>query len=272
MSLSSPQSVQGRTQVREAIADAAARTGVDFGFLYSQAQIESSLDPDAKAPTSSAAGLFQFTRQTWLSTLKEHGPEHGLAWAADAISRAPDGRYTIADPALRSSVMDLRYDAAASSAMAAEFARDNQSFLQSELGRALEPVDLYLAHFLGPAGAAEFLSAHDADPEGLAASAFPAAASANRSIFYDASGRARSYAEVRTRFADRMAGPDSAPPPMSTASYVKSRAAQAVFGSSRASDAGQAMRSFEAMPGQLSLRFAAAAYRRLEALGPGGRN
>lgn len=272
MSVSTPQSVQGRAQVREAIAGAAARTGVDFGFLFSQAQIESSLDPDAKAPTSSAAGLFQFTRQTWLSTLKQHGPEHGLSWAADAITRTTDGRYTIADPALRSSVMDLRFDATASSAMAAEFARDNQSFLQSELGRALEPVDLYLAHFLGPAGAAEFLAAHDSDPEGLAATAFPAAASANRSIFYDPSGRARSYAEVRSRFADRMAGAASGPPPVLTASYVRSRATQAASGSSQDAGSGQAMRSFEAMPGRLSLGFAAAAYRRLEALGPGGRS
>lgn len=272
MSISTPQAIHSRAQVREAIADAAARSGVDFGYLYSQAQLESSLDPEAKAPTSSAAGLFQFTRQTWLATLKEHGREHGFAWAADAISRSADGRYTIADPTLRSSILDLRYDAGAASAMAAEFARDNQSFLQSQLGRALEPVDLYLAHFLGPAGAAEFLAAHDTDPEGIAAASFPAAATANRSIFYDAAGRARSFSEIRTRFADRMADASNSAPPVLTASFVRARASQSVASGTGPGDPNQGMRGFEAMPGRLSLGFAAAAYRRLETLGPGGRS
>jgi soluble lytic murein transglycosylase-like protein len=53
-------------QVREAIAQASDKTGVDFAFLLATAKRESSLNPKARAKTSSAKGLFQFLDQTWL--------------------------------------------------------------------------------------------------------------------------------------------------------------------------------------------------------------
>ncbi len=74
-----------RDLVGSAIQRAAARTNVDFGYLFNQAKVESGLDPDAKARTSSATGLFQFIDQTWLGTVKKHGAAHGLDWAANAI-------------------------------------------------------------------------------------------------------------------------------------------------------------------------------------------
>ena len=71
--------VQGiRGVVEAAIQRAAQATGMDFGFLMKTARRESSLDPRARAASSSAAGLFQFVDQTWLSTLKQHGAKHGL--------------------------------------------------------------------------------------------------------------------------------------------------------------------------------------------------
>lgn len=64
-------SVQGiRGIVEAAIGRAAKATGVDVGFLMKTANRESSFNPRAQASTSSAAGLFQFVDQTWLSTLK----------------------------------------------------------------------------------------------------------------------------------------------------------------------------------------------------------
>ncbi|MGL4729664.1 MAG: transglycosylase SLT domain-containing protein, partial [Bosea sp. (in: a-proteobacteria)] len=54
------------TPVTMAIRDGAAKTGTDFGYLVRTAQRESALDPNAKARTSSATGLFQFIDQTWL--------------------------------------------------------------------------------------------------------------------------------------------------------------------------------------------------------------
>jgi pyruvate/2-oxoglutarate dehydrogenase complex dihydrolipoamide acyltransferase (E2) component len=261
--------VDGKVQVRHAIAGAAARTGVDFGFLYSQAQLESALDPEARAPTSSAAGLFQFTKQTWLATLKRHGRAHGADWAADAIRRNADGSHSVADPALRDAVFNLRFDPALSSAMAAEFALDNKDFLEGAIGRAAEPVDLYLAHFLGAGGAADFLKAHDADPDAVAALAFPAAAAANRSVFYDAAGRGRSFSEVRSRFAERMATAGAAAPAPSTMDFVSARSVRARQAQIALSPADPGLRPFEKMPGRLSVGFAAAAYERLATLGPG---
>ena len=46
-------------RVSLAIGNAAKRTGVPFNYLMAQARVESSLDPDAQASSSSAAGLFQ---------------------------------------------------------------------------------------------------------------------------------------------------------------------------------------------------------------------
>ena len=41
-------------EVKAAISRAASRTGVDFNYLVAQARIESGLNPQAKARTSSA--------------------------------------------------------------------------------------------------------------------------------------------------------------------------------------------------------------------------
>jgi hypothetical protein len=193
---------QGR--VDAAIRQAAARSGVDFGYLYHQARIESGFNPDAKARTSSATGLYQFVDQTWLATIDKHGANHGLGWAANAVQRGANGRYFVSDPQLRQQVMNLRRNPEAASAMAAEFARDNQAHLEGRLGRPLQSVDLYLAHFLGAGGASRFLKAHDARPGAAAAASFPEQARANRSIFYKRDGTARSFAEVRNMMAAKL--------------------------------------------------------------------
>ncbi len=192
--------------VGAAIQQAAARTGVDFGYLLGQAKIESGLNPNARARTSSDTGLFQFIDQTWLGTVKEHGAKHGLGWASSAIQRGANGRYFVADPGMRSAILDMRRDPQAASSMAAEFAADNQAYLENRLGRPMQSVDLYLAHFLGAGGAAKFLKAHDANPDAAAASSLPAAARANRWVFYNKDGSARSFAEIRERFAAKLGG------------------------------------------------------------------
>ncbi len=197
-------------RVKGAIASAAASTGVDFNYLLAQARIESGLNPAARARTSSATGLYQFIDQTWLATVDKHGADHGLGWAADAIKRGPDGRYRVADPAMRDAVLKLRFNPEAAAAMGAEFAADNRAYLERRVGHAVEPVDLYLAHFLGPAGAGRFLEHSARDATAPAASLFPAAAKANRSVFYDRAGNARSLADVRQRFAAKL-GDTAAP-------------------------------------------------------------
>jgi len=191
-----------------AIARAAAATGVDFNYLMAQARIESGLDTNAQARTSSAAGLFQFVSGTWLDTLDKHGAAHGLGWAEAAINR-DGGRARVDDPAMARAVMALRYDADASAMMAAELARDNAGALRGVLGREPDATELYLAHFMGQAGARQFLGALHSDPGQSAAALFPDAAASNRAIFHDATGP-RSVSEVmgllRSKVANAMEG------------------------------------------------------------------
>ncbi len=183
------------TGVMGALQRAADATGVDFNYLVKTATRESSLNPGAKAPTSSAAGLFQFIEQTWLSTVKTHGAKHGYGAFADQISKGRDGRYQVNDPAARKQVLGLRYDANASAVMGAELTAGHAAYLKGRIGRDPTQGELYAAHFLGPAGAASLISASQQRPTAIAANLFPGAARANHSIFYKA-GRALNVSDV----------------------------------------------------------------------------
>lgn len=202
MNIAGSNGIGGR--VNNAIAMASRRTGIDFGYLLGQAKIESSLNPTARATTSSATGLYQFIDQSWLAVVNDHGAEYGLSWASDAISKGTNGRYYVADPELRQQILDLRKHPETASVMAAEHAADNKAYLERRLGREAEPTDLYLAHFLGVGGAAKFLAANEATPGAAAASLFPAAARANRSVFFDRQGSPRSFADIRAKFAAKL--------------------------------------------------------------------
>jgi hypothetical protein len=173
---------------RQVIAQAAQSTGADFDFLVRTAARESNFDPSAKARTSSAAGLFQFIEQTWLAMVDRHGAKHGLGAEAELIERGADGRFTIADPAERQRVLDLRFDPEAASVMAGELASDNASVLRREIGREPSTGELYAAHFLGARGAAELITLASHQPGARADQAFPQAAAANRPVFFE-SGR-----------------------------------------------------------------------------------
>ena len=101
--------------VEAAIQRASDATGVDFRFLLGAARRESGYNPNARAHTSSAAGLFQFVDQTWLSTLKRHGAKYGYANYADLINQGADGRFTVDGAETRRAVMDLKLDPHAAS-------------------------------------------------------------------------------------------------------------------------------------------------------------
>jgi hypothetical protein len=186
-------------EVLASIQQASANTGVDFSYLMAQASRESSFDPGAKASTSSATGLYQFVEQTWLGTFKEHGAEYGQSDLAAAITKRADGHYTVADPAARKQILDLRKDPTLNAAMAAELASDNKTKMEAALGHPVTATDLHLAHFLGLAGALRFIRKLDSDPSATGAAMFPRAAAANASVFYDGDGNARTVAEIYNR-------------------------------------------------------------------------
>jgi len=184
-----------RSVVESAIQRASSATGVDFTFLMGTAKRESGYNPAAKARTSSASGLFQFVDQTWLGTLKKHGAKYGYARYADLISQGADGRFRVAGDEARKAVLALKMDPHAASLMAGELASDHASYLRGRVGRTPTAGELYAAHFLGPQGSARLIEAANKTPGASAASLFPEAAQANRSIFYR-DGRAATVSEV----------------------------------------------------------------------------
>jgi hypothetical protein len=262
-------------RTHSAIVTASAKTGVDFSFLVNQARAESGMDPHARAATSSASGLFQFTGQTWLNTVKAHGAKHGLSWAADAITARRGGGLTVRDNAVRDTIMDLRMQPETAAVMAAELASDNYDTLKEHTGKEPEQVDLYLAHFLGENAAIRFLNGFHQRPGSPAAEDFPAAAAANRAVFFNPAGDARSYRDIRENFArkfdrdqtattivrnlleERRSLRNAAPlPPNSEIPHA-------------APPRQLQMLAIQKMPQRLSLDFAQSTYQRLASLGQG---
>ncbi|HUO90494.1 MAG TPA: transglycosylase SLT domain-containing protein [Rhizomicrobium sp.] len=185
-----------RSFVLGALQQAAQATGADFNYLLGTAMRESGLKPSAKAGTSSATGLFQFIEQTWLGVVKTYGARHGLASYANAISQGADGRFRTSNPADRSAILALRNDPQVASLMEGEFAQATRATLQNTLGRDVCGGELYAAHFLGPDAACRLIRMNETQPGMNAASAFPAAADANRTVFYRSDGTPKTVREV----------------------------------------------------------------------------
>lgn len=190
--------------IEKDIRDASRAANVDFSFLMAQAAQESGFRPDATAATSSASGLFQFVDSTWLDMVRQHGAKYGIGDLAQGIGINSRGQPFVADPALRRQILDLRSDPRLSAAFAAEYARDNKTILETELGHTVGPAELRLAHFLGAGGASDLLSEAGENPSTPAADILPEAAAANRGIFYDESGHARTVAEIYQRIASEV--------------------------------------------------------------------
>lgn len=195
--------------IATALKSASVRTGTDFDYLLKTAMRESSLDYEAKSKTSSALGLFQFTEQSWLGTLKKHGAELGLGSYAEAITQSAKGRYTVANAAQRAEILALREDPHASALMAGAYTQDSAEILESRIGRSASEGELYIAHFLGAGGAAKLIEASEETPNARADMLFPAAAAANRSIFYAKDGTPRSAAEVHANLVAKHEGTDA---------------------------------------------------------------
>lgn len=181
-SVTSPAAIQ-RAHVMAALRSASATTGADFGYLVKTAQRESNFDPAAKAPTSSATGLFQFTSETWLNVLERYGAQHNAK--TDGLSR--------------DQLLALRTDADLSARMAGELARENAKILGKKLGRPPTSAELYTAHFMGPQDAARLIKAARHGDESPAAEMFPRAALANASVFRGKDGATLTASQLYTK-------------------------------------------------------------------------
>lgn len=115
--------------LRSRIKAAAQERGLDPNTLLSFAQAESSFDPNAKAKTSSARGLFQVITKTW----KEHG-------GGD------------------------RNDINEQIRVGADVVASNQASFKRKFNREPRAAELYAYHVLGPTGALQLLKADPATP------------------------------------------------------------------------------------------------------------
>lgn len=188
----------------ETILRASEVTGVDPVYMMALADKESSFIPSNKASTSSAEGLFQFISSTWLEAVRSFGARHGLEAEAQAI-QGPQGQLSIADDTMREHVLGLRRDPYLSALMAAEMTKRDRSKIERRLGRRINRSEFYLAHFFGVDSASKFMSLLDDKPKQSGARVFPAAARANKALFFAKAGRKTrqlSVAEVYDKIDD----------------------------------------------------------------------
>jgi hypothetical protein len=152
-------------------ADASGSGGDYISNLFKR---ESRGNPNAKAPTSSAQGLGQFTTGTWNAVARQH-PELGLT---------PNGR------------TDPNQMIAATKA----FTADNEKIL-ANAGLPVTDATRYSLHFLGSGGGPKFVAGAISNPDAPAVNFVqPAQASANRTIFFNRDGTPKSAGQVLGSF------------------------------------------------------------------------
>lgn len=118
-------------ELADKIRAAAQAKGIDPEIALRIAKAESSVDPAAKAKTSTAGGLFQVVDKTW----KEFGGAPGKKFDPDENIR-----------------------------VGTDIIAKNTQTLKGFLNRDPRPAEIYAAHYFGPSGAKSFLSADPATP------------------------------------------------------------------------------------------------------------
>ena len=149
------------------VANAAKDSGVSASFMAGLTGAESNFQHLAKADTSTAKGLCQFTSRTWQKTVSTYGKRYGLGRNAK------------------------RTDARANALMCAEYVKENRRYLIENLDRPVTQGDIYMAHLISPQ---QTVKLERYRPGAIAAYIMPQAASANKNLFYDKKGKARTIA------------------------------------------------------------------------------
>ncbi|HEX2554575.1 MAG TPA: transglycosylase SLT domain-containing protein [Microvirga sp.] len=181
--------------IAETVVRAAQTTGVDPVYMMALADKESSFIPANKASTSSAEGLFQFISSTWLEMVRNYGAKHGLETEAAAIAKVK-GKLTVADADMREHILRLRRDPYLSGLMAGEMMKRDRTLIERRIGRRINRSEFYLAHFLGADSAGKLMALVDDKPQQSAPQVFPAAAKANKSLFFAKDGRKTRHLSV----------------------------------------------------------------------------
>lgn len=134
------------------------------------AYVESSNNPLAKAKTSSAAGLFQFTEGTWKGLTEQLGLNYNL---------------------------DDRFDPKKSREVVEEFTKQNERYLKNKLGRTPNNAELYLAHFSGMGGANKLLKSLESNPDINVGKVFKEnQIKANKNVFLNKDGSEKTVKDI----------------------------------------------------------------------------
>lgn len=170
-----------------------------LGIEYSAEDIRAGkYNEPNKAGMSSARGLFQFVDGTWLSVLKRNPSVFG---ADITDENSPTGLKPDAV------LLGMRNNPEMQFKAAALYAQENAKILQAQ-GLPTGDAELYLAHMLGGGGGPAFLKAMQANPSGpvVASGAFTQAQiDANRPVFYNKDGTAKTFTQVYNNVAARFA-------------------------------------------------------------------
>lgn len=145
-------------------------------YLNRLAIVESGGNPKAKAKTSSAAGLFQFTEGTWKEYVKKANKDYSL---------------------------DDRFDREKATEIMKYKVEEHKSFIKEFLGKEPTNTDLYMTHFLGRTGGKSFLTASPLATVDKVMS--KEQMEANRSIAFDKQGKPRRVIDVYKLFEDKLA-------------------------------------------------------------------
>jgi len=158
--------------IKSVIAEASAKFGVSEDLMTRIAARESSFNPGATNPKSSAGGLYQFIDKTWSGMVAKYGAAAGVA---------PDAS---------------RFDPKAAALMAAAMTKENDLIVKKVFGRSATPGELYVGHFMGGPKMVSMMQLNEKQPDAPAAVAFPAEAAANPTIFFNKAGEPQPVSAV----------------------------------------------------------------------------
>lgn len=142
-------------------------------YITKLEKTESSGNPEAKAKTSSALGLHQFTSTTWMEMVNKLNLPYNLS----------DRK----DPEKSRKVVEA-------------FTEKNVEKAQEDLGRPPNMVEAYMYHFVGRS-APKLLQAPPEAP--ATAYVTPTQAKANKSVFFHKGGKPKTVGEVLARYEER---------------------------------------------------------------------
>jgi len=142
-------------------------------YLTKLSSTESSNNPKAKASTSTATGLHQFTSGTWMGMVNKL-----------------DLPYTLSD----------RTNPEKSTKVAAEFTKANVAKARADLGREPTMLEAYMYHFVGKS-APKLIQAPYKDNAVDYITATQA--KANKSVFYKPDGSPKTVGEVMAKYEER---------------------------------------------------------------------